>query len=404
MIEPCMVRDRKMTYSEALINIFISTKGKAIELDPETGKVYSTNSKNLSDRITITTSFDELGSRLFMIPKEKENSSFPSRPSFKKEKALKLNRSSWDISTSEPNVLVLDTPSFRIGTEGKWEKATEILRVDSKVKDFLGIQHRGGQMLQPWAKKKNPDPKKTAVNLSYKFEVKSVPAGTVSLAIEKPETFRISVNGNAVSSDSESGFWCDRSLRTISFSANFLKKGINEIAMECDYTEDHPGLEIVYLLGDFSVKVSGNKSTVSSPVRELKTGDWTKQGFPFYSGNMTYLTTANLKKTAKEKVFVKVPSYRGTAVAVYVNGEKAGITAWAPGEVDISNFVKTGSNDIRIEILGNRRNSHGPLHYFEKWPMWTGPGQYTSQDKNWTDDYNLVPCGLMENPLVVVRS
>ena len=404
MIEPCMVRDRKETYPEAFINISVNAEGKALELDPDTGKIYSTDSKNLSGRVSIKTSFDELGSRLFLIPKKKETSSFPARPSFKKEKAAELNRKSWSINASEQNVLVLDCPSFKIGSQAKWEKPEEILRIDSKIKDSLGLQRRGGQMVQPWARKKNPDPKKTIVNLSYKFEVKVVPSGMLSLAIEKPETFKISVNGNVLSSDSESGFWCDRSLKTIPFSANLLKTGVNEISLECDYTEEHPGLEIIYLLGDFSVKISGKKSTIGLPARKLKTGDWTKQGFPFYSGNMTYITTAKLVKSSKEKVFVKIPSYRGVAATVYVNGEKAGITAWAPGEVDISSFVKDGSNEIRIEILGSRRNSHGPFHYSEKWPRWTGPAQYIAQGENWTDDYNLVPCGIMENPLILVRS
>jgi hypothetical protein len=29
-----------------------------------------------------------------------------------------------------------------------------------------------------------------------------------------------------------------------------------------------------------------------------------------------------------------------------------------------------------VEVLGHRRNSHGPMHLGEKWPRWTGPGQY----------------------------
>ncbi|OGV38400.1 MAG: hypothetical protein A2020_15190 [Lentisphaerae bacterium GWF2_45_14] len=403
MAEPSMVRDRKKVYPEAFVNIFMNAAGSVLELDPDTGKIYSADSKTSSGCVKIKTSFDELGSRLFLIPKKKKVSSFSARPSFKKECTLAINKKSWQVSTSEQNVLALDYPSLRIGPNGKWTKPDEILRVDSKVRDFLGTLRRGGRMVQPWARVKNHDPKKTPIGLSYKFEVKNVPSGTVSLAIEKPETFKIAVNGNALSSDSASGFWCDRSLKTIPFSGNLLKKGINEISLECDFTEEHPGLEIIYLLGDFSVKISGNKPTVNTPVRELKTGDWTKQGFPFYSGNMTYITTVKLTKSAKEKVFVKIPSYRGVAVAVYVNGEKAGITAWAPGEVDISSVVQIGSNEIRIEIMGHRRNSHGPLHYSEKWPMWTGPAQYISEGKGWSDKYNLVPCGLMENPLLLVR-
>ena len=102
-------------------------------------------------------------------------------------------------------------------------------------------------------------------------------------------------------------------------------------------------------------------------------------------------------------------------------GRSAGIIAWPPNEIDITEFVRseTGGkhegakkqrgevqtqHEIGIQIVGHRRNSHGPLHHSEKWPNWTGPAQFVTEGDEWVEGYQLVPCGLMRSPRLVVRS
>ena len=46
----------------------------------------------------------------------------------------------------------------------------------------------------------------------------------------------------------------------------------------------------------------------------------------------------------------------------------------------------TAEADIRIEVLGHRRNSHGPLHHAKKWPTWTGPAEFVTEGADWTDE------------------
>ena len=99
-------------------------------------------------------------------------------------------------------------------------------------------------------------------------------------------------------------------------------------------------------------------------------------------------------------------SYYGVAVRILVDGRPAGITAWAPGEVDITDFVASGkAAELVVEVLGSRRNSHGALHWHEQWPSWHGPNtfEYYGDPKLWKDGYNLVPAGLMEAPSLLVR-
>jgi hypothetical protein len=180
---------------------------------------------------------------------------------------------------------------------------------------------------------------------------------------------------------------------------------MNELALSCLYDAGHPGLEMLYLLGDFGVELDGARVSITDTPRSLALGDWTVQGLPFYSGSVCYCRTVTVERGAADSVILQCPDYRGTAVRVLVDGVPAGVIAWEPNEVDITAFVPEGqsSPEIRVEVAGHRRNSHGPLHHADKWPPWTGPRQYLTTGKEWVEGYQLVPCGLMKPPVIIVR-
>jgi hypothetical protein len=88
---------------------------------------------------------------------------------------------------------------------------------------------------------------------------------------------------------------------------------------------------------------------------------------------------------------------------VLVNGQSAGLIAWEPNEIEITDLLRAGANELRFTVIGHRRNSHGPHHNNEKWPAWTGPGQFQAGADHWFEGYNLVPCGLMAGPEIRYR-
>jgi hypothetical protein len=303
---------------------------------------------------------------------------------------------------SEDNVFVLDRPAFRIGT-GPWHRPTEILRVDNAVRAALGVPPRGGRMVQPWARERKAQARSVEVVLRYVFKAAEVPSGELVMAIERPETFSLRVNGTAVSQETESGWWCDKALRRIPIDPALLRVGANEIALTCRYDENHSGLELVYLLGSFGVAVRGAEAVMTRAPKRLRVGDWVKQGLAFYAGHVTYEKTIRPRLRKGERLFVRAPEYRGIALRVLVNGRVAGLAPWEPNEVEITPFLNGGAVRLGIQVLGHRRNSHGPLHHRPKWPRWTGPDEFKSRGRKWADGYQLVPCGLMREPELVVK-
>ena len=93
---------------------------------------------------------------------------------------------------------------------------------------------------------------------------------------------------------------------------------------------------------------------------------------------------------------------RAPAATVWVNGQKAGMLAFAPYCVTVTDLLHDGDNLIEIELLSGNRNWLGPHHRpmgelysvgpstFTDEPGWTDGGDHGPY---WTDDYCFVEFG-----------
>ena len=398
-----LVRDRRESFDDVRITGFEGCQGAPIELEAATGARYAADAARTIAGWEIRTSLPRIGSRLYVVPKQEGETGVAGRPRLRDVRVEAVGGGPWEITLSEANNLVLDRARYRIGG-GEWQGPEEILRVDRAVREALGVAVRGGAMVQPWARAVPEKRRRAVVSLAYGFRVQSCPTGELCLAIEGPERFRIAMNGQGVSGEVECGWWTDRSLRKLRMDPSVLKVGENEVVLECDFDETFSGLEMMYLLGNFGVHISGTEVTMSGAAGTLGFGDWVGQGLAFYSGSVTYRRRVRPRLEAGERLFVRVGEYRGVAVRVLVDGRSAGIIGWEPSEVEITEFVRGSEVELGVEVLGHRRNSHGPLHHKELWPTWTGPGEFVSRDERWEEGYQLVPCGLMREPELVVRA
>lgn len=81
--------------------------------------------------------------------------------------------------------------------------------------------------------------------------------------------------------------------------------------------------------------------------------DWTvsnNPGVKYYSGTATYTKTLHgVEVPAGRRVFLSLESLRDVA-RVYVNSKEAGVLWCAPLELDITNYLQSGENKLRIEV------------------------------------------------------
>jgi hypothetical protein len=393
-------------------------EGAPLELDPTTGEITTARAERTQAGWKISTSLPKLGSRLFVIPRKasttKPRGAVVSQPPSVTHRRP-ISPARWDIRISEANNLLLDRAHYRLGkgsAKSPWKGREDILRIDDLIRKKLGVETRTWRMIQPWALPTPHQQKAIPFQLKYHFQVEKVPTGGMLLAMEGLEGFRITLNGRALNSSTVNGWWVDPTMQTLPLDTTFVQLGENQLLIEGEYPEKHAGLENIYLLGSFGVRLKGEAATIIDPPTSLKPGDWCSQGLPFYSGNLSYVKsipiTDIMMAHKKGRVLLRVPDYRGAAVRILINGTEVGVIAWEPHELEITEFLqgkRVGEKlELTIQILGHRRNSHGPHHYKERFPHWTGPEEFHPSDDDYVPTYQLVPCGLMKGIEIVTMA
>jgi hypothetical protein len=400
VFDQALVRERQDSFGRVMISYVTPTRGKVIEIVPETGERFLKKASYADGAYTFETSFEVFQSRIFAITSDE---AVPADLAAETEQVttseVALDSGPYDITLDEPNVLVLDRARYRLG-DGDWQPSAYNLFIDRDARIELDIPRRGDHMAQPWTVTPEADPASIAVELEYAFAIETMPGNGVQFAIEKPELYTVRVNGQALPLDNDRGYWVDDSLRLFDLPLELLTQGANTIALETTITAFHPGLESIYLLGEFGVRINGLDLSVVEPPRQLSLGDWTHQGLPFYSGAVSYATTVEHTRADGERITLKLGDVDASCVAVWVNGQKAGVAAWAPWEVEITELLNTGENQLELKLYSHRRNSHGPLYQNDPHPKGTSPNTFMEYNGR----YALVSCGLGSAPQIAVRS
>ncbi|MBR4519683.1 MAG: hypothetical protein IKO65_11850 [Victivallales bacterium] len=377
----------------------LDASAKVYELNQETG-VWTKLDKSVkfsAGKFHITAGFAIFQSHLYVITKQTIPGALQETSEPKIIGVCELPHCCWEYSLDNPNAMVLDQAIYEVDGESD-EQLHYILKIDDAVRVKMGHRPRGGQMVQPWVDAGRKPTKTVKLKLTYSFEVEALPAAEsrLQLALERPDLYTITLNGKKVANKSK-GYWVDPAIQTVPLKVADLKLGTNFMVLECDYHELLPGLEAMYLLGDFGVK--GARTMTSLP-EELDLGDWCSQGLPNYSGNVTYHVDFQLSKLKKgERVAVDFGKWAGALLGVRANGGELKLVGWAPYRVDITDQLKTGVNCLELVVLASRRNVFGPFYDYEQSPWWCGSEAFKHFQ---VCERHLVACGLLE-PLTLLK-
>lgn len=110
-----------------------------------------------------------------------------------------------------------------------------------------------------------------------------------------------------------------------------------------------------------------------------KLEDWTKhpeEGIKYYSGIATYSKTFDLPESDEARLFLNLGEVNCIA-RVRINGKDLGVVWTAPWQIEITNAVKHGKNQLEIEVANLWTNRLIGDEQFpddgikdEKWPAW----------------------------------
>ncbi|MDR3710526.1 MAG: hypothetical protein P4L33_19675 [Capsulimonadaceae bacterium] len=296
------------------------------------------------------------------------------------------------VTLSEPNVLLLDLAEWRIETEAapapEWRAREEVLRIGDAARNELGLPVRRGHMAQPWTEGKTAP---VLAHVALRFMIESaIDVSGAGLAIEEPEQSTITLDGVAVPSVA-AGWWVDEDIKTVALPS--FAAGTHELVIRVPVSLKS-NLEWFYLLGDFGVEVRGSKARIVEPVRELSFGDWTRQGLPFYAGNVTY--HLNIEADGAP-LSIQAAHFMAPLLSLALDGESAGKIAFAPFAASLGSPA-AGAHRLDITAFGNRFNAFGQLHLFNPELRWYGPDSWRTTGTQWAYEYQIRPMGLLTAP------
>lgn len=292
------------------------------------------------------------------------------------------------ITLSEDNCLLLDQAEYALD-DGEWQASDELLRADNWARGILGWPMREDQFAQPWvtAGIDYGDGKHT---FRIRFTIDSrVAVKGAKLALEDAEYATIAFDGKPVDA-TITGWYVDKAIDTVNLPD--FEAGLHTLEVDYDYKRQ-VNIEWCYLLGDFGVVVTGDRAYITEPVRELYYGDWTRQGLPFYGGNVTYHIPVEAGENGLD---VEAPQYRGALIKAGLDGKPAGAIIYAPYRLHIE--AAPGAHELSLTVFGNRANSFTALHNCDDKCSWFGPNAWRTTGKRWSYEYRLRPTGLLVAP------
>jgi hypothetical protein len=337
-----------------------TAKARACEMwDPFTGNIAPYPSTVAGGRLAVEFMIPPGGSLLLCL-RDQSGASMPSVPRQWAEVPAKPIGAPVRLG---PNVLTLDYCDLTLN--GKTEKDLYFYQAQMKTYQRHGLEKNpwdnGVQYKTSILDRDRFDPT-SGFAATFHFTVeKGVRRQSLRLVVERPELFRVAVNGHQVAALSRQ-WWLDKSFGLYEIG-RWVKDGENTIEVSASPFTINSELEPVYLLGDFLLRPA-EKGFRLVPASLIRPGRWDLQGLPFYSEGVRYSKEFHVApgKSNAAAFVVGLGKWKGAVARVLVNGKDAGCIAFAPYEQDITKLVRPGRNEVSVIVYGTLKNTLGPHH------------------------------------------
>ena len=303
---------------------------------------------------------------------------------------------SFTVKGSTLNALTLDFCDYRIDG-GEWVENTAIIVLQRQLLELR---------------------KACDIELRLRFTVEADNISEMYACIETPELFRLELNGQPLDSSADCGCYIDQAFHRINILP-YIRKGENVLTMSRSFVQNQhvydilfgenvhetelnkltydSELESVYLLGDFDVySLSGytygerKASFTDGPLvirdknNTLVRGDFGEQGYRFFSGVLTVTQTLNIRKEPDTRYILSFEKPWVPVFKLFCNGQEVRLFGWSDYEIDLTDVLGDGENEIAFELYASNRNLLGPHHYVLGESYFVGPSTF-SNVPGWAD-------------------
>ncbi len=190
-----------------------------------------------------------------------------------------------------------------------------------------------------------------AVWYRAKFDVRDVPSNP-RLMIDgfAGSEHRLFVNGDEITDEGRRSR-LDSEMLEVDVP---LQEGTNVVAVRLVVTRKTDGmLDLLKVIGDFAVD---DDVIVATPT-EMPFEDWTKHGYPYYSGTGIYRTEVDVPSEFVGSGRVCLEAECGEDVLeVVVNDGEPLVAPWHPYSLDVSEHLREGTNTFEIKVTNTLLN------------------------------------------------
>ena len=260
--------------------------------------------------------------------------------------------SKYNFSVEDDNVLCIS--NWKMKPIENSDSSMQYNNINYEDSDWLSVTLGAWEMQLPQERDEEMYP----VTLWYRtsFEAEKL-VKNMRLLIDgfSGSEYKLFINGKEVK-DKGRRSKLDAEIKEIDID-DYLVEGKNIVAVRLVVTRRTDGiLDLLKVVGDFALKNENNQYIITEKKNEIAIGDWTKQGYPFFSGTGVYETNFELpEEYLNGKLFLTLNCGEDVA-EVIVNNSAPIVIPWNPYDIDITNFVKTGKNLIKIKITNTLIN------------------------------------------------
>lgn len=291
----------------------------------------------------------------------------------------------------EPNVLLLDQPEYQLD-DGAWQAREEMLRLDNNIREKLHYPSRMEKFAQPWVIPDEPPAHTVTVRHTIHSRIRVKDA---LLALEDAALAEITLNGKPVA-NAAAGWYVDEAIQTVKLPE--LKKGTSVLTIRLPFGK-RSNLEACYILGAFGVEVRGTETLITELPQEIGFGAISRQGMPFYGGNITYLLPVDVPVPCNMEVHLG--KYKGALCKVALDDAEGKPVAFSPYNVTFQK-VEKGSHILKLTVYGHRFNTFGCVHNCAERYDWYGPDSWRTKGDSWSYEYQLKDIGMLTSPRILL--
>lgn len=136
-----------------------------------------------------------------------------------------------------------------------------------------------------------------------------------------------------------------------------LRRGANTLEVGIILRRSSDGLMDPFrLIGSFRVREGRGVPTIVPPGRLSGAGDWTRKGWPHYSGTMIYAQDFAWTEVKGARVELALERSPREHLVVFLNGRRVGAMLWSPWRLDVTRALRPGRNHLELHVTNTLQN------------------------------------------------